>query len=79
VRILGRMREVRARITPMLGFSAHADREGLLEALTPLVKNQPHVFLLHGEDSARRPFEAELRRRGFSYVDLPSDSQAWRI
>ncbi len=79
VRILGRMNDVRARITPMLGFSAHADREELLEALTPLARVDPHVFLVHGEDSERRPFEIELRRRGFSYVDLPSDSQVWRI
>src|SRR6185295_2260460 len=36
VNILGLRHAVRAKVTVMNGFSAHADREGLLAALEPL-------------------------------------------
>jgi metallo-beta-lactamase family protein len=76
VRILGREVEVRARITSMLGFSAHADREALLEALTPLARHgDPLTFLVHGEDNARVPFEALLRERGFTRIERPPDAR----
>lgn len=79
VRIFGRECAVRARVTSMLGFSAHADREGLLEALTPLAPGDPRVFLIHGEEEARRPFEQDLRQRGFTRVEAPSDARTWPI
>ncbi|MBL8863159.1 MAG: MBL fold metallo-hydrolase [Planctomycetes bacterium] len=80
VRLLGREVEVRARVTPMLGFSAHADREELLAALAPLARaSDPRTFLVHGEDTARVPFEALLRERGFTRIELPSDARTWAL
>lgn len=79
VRIFGRECAVRARVTSMLGFSAHADREGLLEAISPLAPGDPRVFLVHGEDESRRPFAAELAKRGFTRFEMPSDDRVWPI
>jgi metallo-beta-lactamase family protein len=71
VRIFGLMHTVRARITPMLGFSAHADRDELLRALVPLAGRAQALFLVHGENDQRTPLALELRRSGFARVELP--------
>lgn len=78
VRILGMMHTVRARITSMLGFSAHADRDDLLRALRPCAERAQALFLVHGENDQRVPLGEELRRSGFRRVELPEDPRAWR-
>ena len=51
VRIHGRMHQVRAKIAQIFGFSAHADRAGLLKWLSHFQKPPKRVFLTHGEES----------------------------
>jgi metallo-beta-lactamase family protein len=79
VRILGVERPVRAKVTPMLGLSAHADRDGLLAALVPHAGRASAAFLVHGEDDQRGPLAAELSRRGFRRVETPSDPRKYRL
>ena len=79
VRIFGAMYPVRARITPMLGLSAHADRDDLLAALLPHAERARVAFLVHGEDDQRKPLAAELGRRGFARVESPSGPEPYRI
>lgn len=79
VRIFGLMHKVRARITPMLGFSAHADRDELLAALVPAAGAARALFLVHGENDQRVPLSEELRRRGFRRVELPGGPEPYRI
>ncbi|MFQ5750162.1 MAG: MBL fold metallo-hydrolase RNA specificity domain-containing protein [Planctomycetota bacterium] len=79
VNILGRRHEVRARVTAMLGFSAHADRNDLLAALAPHAQEAETLFLVHGEDDQRRPLAEELARRGFARIEEPVERQAFRI
>ena len=71
VRIFGMLHTVRARVTPMLGFSAHADRDELLRALVPIAGRAKALFLVHGENDQRVPFAEELRRSGYTRVELP--------
>jgi metallo-beta-lactamase family protein len=78
-RIFGAIYPVRARITPMLGLSAHADRDELLAALGPHADRAKAIFLVHGEDDQRRPLAAELGRRGFARVETPSGTETYRI
>ena len=75
VRLLSRTVPVRARITAMHGFSAHADRQDLLEALTPLAKKAEVLFLVHGEDDARTALHGTLKNRGFRRIEEPAPHQ----
>ena len=79
VRILGVERPVRARVTPMLGLSAHADKDELLGVLVPHADRAAAVFLVHGEDDQRRPLAAELERRGCRRVETPSGPEVFRF
>jgi len=79
VNILGERHRVRARVTPMLGFSAHADREDLLRALTPHARDARVLFLVHGEDDQRRPLAEELARRGYRHIEEPVERQRFRV
>jgi metallo-beta-lactamase family protein len=79
VGIFGSSHTVRARVTPMLGMSAHADKDGLLEALSPHAGRTSACFLVHGEDDQRKPLASELARRGFARVETPSDPETYRI
>ncbi len=79
IKIFGVPHAVRARVTPMLGMSAHADKNGLLEALVPHADRAQACFLVHGEDDQRKPLAAELSRRGFAKVVTPADPEIYRI
>jgi metallo-beta-lactamase family protein len=59
VRILGKYYNVKAHIVQIQGFSAHADREQLLEWLLKLRNPPKRVFVVHGETESAKSF-AEL-------------------
>jgi metallo-beta-lactamase family protein len=63
VRILGEMHEVKARIVQALGFSAHADKNELMEWLSNLKKAPRHVFMVHGETNAAHHFSKFLTEK----------------
>jgi metallo-beta-lactamase family protein len=50
VHVLGEEIAVRAKVYTINGFSAHADRSGLLEWLSSFV-SRPEVFVVHGEEN----------------------------
>jgi len=79
VRVLGRQVEVAARITTMLGFSAHADRQGLLDALLPHAAEARHLFLVHGEAPERDSLAEACELGGFKHVLKPMDSSPFRV
>jgi metallo-beta-lactamase family protein len=76
VNILGKSYSVAARLTPMLGYSGHADRDGLLRALAPLAERARAVFLVHGENDQRAPLALELAKSGFHRVEQPEDAHS---
>ena len=77
--MLGRRFAVRTSVTALLGFSAHADREGLLSALTPHASKAKALFLVHGENDQRLPLAKNLSERGFARVESPEDSRAFNF
>lgn len=79
VRIFGMLHPVRAKISSMLGFSAHADRDDLLRALGPHAGRAQALFLIHGENDQRKPLREELRKRGFGRVECPENPRAWKL
>ena len=63
VRILGRKYQVKAKIVRIHGFSAHADKNELLEWLKAL-KNPPRrVFVVHGEAESANHFGSFVREK----------------
>jgi metallo-beta-lactamase family protein len=79
INLLGNRFAVRAKVTPMLGFSAHADREGLIAALAPHSAQAKALFLVHGENDQRAPLARELRSRGFARVEEPMDARVYEF
>jgi len=73
VRIFGHEHRVRARIAQIHGFSAHADRSGLLRWISTLEAPPRHVFVTHGEPDAARPFAETVGET----LDCPTSTPAY--
>lgn len=71
VRIFGEYHPVKARITQIPGFSAHADRDELLKWLSGLVRPPKQVFVTHGEPEAATAFSNLLRERKDWQISVP--------
>jgi len=75
VRIFGQMRPVNAQVVRIHGFSAHADRQELLQWLGAL-KNRPrHVFVVHGEPQSANSLADHLRQLNGWQVTVPGYQQ----
>ena len=71
VRIFGEYYKVRAQVREISGFSAHADREELLQWLEVSTdRKKPHIFLVHGDPDQLKPLSEELQRREYT-VTIP--------
>lgn len=62
VKIMGEEIGVQAGIYTIEGFSAHADRDELLEWLGSF-SNQPQVFIVHGEIEAQQNFAGLIQKK----------------
>lgn len=63
VRILGEEVVVRAKIHTLGGFSAHADRDGLLEWMSTFQNPNLKVFVVHGEEAASVSFASTVKEK----------------
>jgi len=68
VRILGQDCPVKARVVRVNGFSAHADKEELLEWLSALKRPPKRVFVVHGESESAGHF-----------ADFISEKLGWQV
>ncbi|MFC1953705.1 MBL fold metallo-hydrolase RNA specificity domain-containing protein [Chloroflexota bacterium] len=68
IRLLGETYPVRARIKKIDGFSAHADRDGLLAWLSDIRHSPRHIFVTHGEEKA-----------AISLADTISKETGWSV
>jgi metallo-beta-lactamase family protein len=66
VRIHGQQYPVRARITQVQGFSAHADKDDLVRWLSNLSVNPKRIFITHGEIESAEGFSKLLRSKNYS-------------
>jgi len=71
IRLLGQMHPVRAHIEKIEGFSAHADRDGLLAWLSSMRVPPRCVFVAHGEEKAALSFAKLLNERTGWTVKVP--------
>ncbi len=80
VRIFGETYHLRAHVEVITGFSAHADRNGLLGWAGAIKKRPIRTFLVHGEDPALNALADGLRKEdGFERVDIPDLHQSFGI
>jgi metallo-beta-lactamase family protein len=67
LRLFGEEIAVKARIKEITAFSAHADRDGLIDWLGKFAKPPQMTFIVHGEEQAQKDFAETVRERlGFS-------------
>lgn len=66
VRLYGEDVVVRAKIHTLGGFSAHADRDGLLEWMEYIKNPKLKVFVIHGEEESSESFAEDIRSK-FGY------------
>lgn len=71
VRILGANYPVKAKVVQIHGFSAHADKEELLEWLGSLKKTPRKLFIVHGEAQSAQHFGQFIRERTGWDVAVP--------
>lgn len=71
VRILGQNYNVKARIVQIHGFSAHADKQELLEWLTTLKRPPRKLFVVHGETKSAEQFGEFIREKTGWQVAVP--------
>jgi len=61
VTIFGEKIQVEAEIYNLEGFSGHADRDGLLEWVSGFQKKPGRIFLVHGEEEAKKAFAKTVK------------------
>lgn len=81
VKIYGESHAVRANIQKIDGYSAHADRDELLDwaARTRDGGKVRRTFLVHGEPPAMFAFASGLREQGFQHVEIPERGQTFDL
>jgi metallo-beta-lactamase family protein len=72
VRIFGQKYPVKARVVQIQGFSAHADRDELLQWLSGLKRPPRKLFVVHGEPESAQHFAAFLRQKTGWNVTVPA-------
>jgi metallo-beta-lactamase family protein len=70
VKIFGEPHPLRAEVVVLNSFSAHADRDDLLEYVKPLKGRLRAIFLVHGEEDESKKLAVLLREHGLP-VHLP--------
>jgi len=79
VRILGRTLPVKARVTKINGFSAHADCKGLNRWLDGFKSQPRRLFVTHGDAKvAAKTAERVRQERGWT-VELPEYLEVWDL
>jgi metallo-beta-lactamase family protein len=74
VRILGVERDLRAQVVVLNAFSAHADRNDLIDYARTLRSDARHYFLIHGEPEQQDPLRATLEKEGMpTSIPAPGD------
>jgi len=80
VKIFGDEYKVNARIRILNSFSAHADRNELLEYFDNFDKRrQPEIFLIHGENQQQESLKEALGEKGFSHITIPYRGEEFEI
>ncbi|MBL7684509.1 MAG: MBL fold metallo-hydrolase [Deltaproteobacteria bacterium] len=75
VRIFGVERDLNARVEVINSFSAHADKNELLEFVEGCGKRLKGIFIVHGDEEQSIAFAQTIQSAGFSNVIVPTQKQ----
>jgi metallo-beta-lactamase family protein len=74
VRIFGQEHALRAEVVVINAFSAHADRNELLDYIMPLKGRVKRIFIVHGDEDQSEQLTALLKERGFAaHLPFPEE------
>ncbi|MBI2194239.1 MAG: MBL fold metallo-hydrolase [Planctomycetes bacterium] len=79
VKILGHEYRLKARVEVMNGYSAHADRDGLIEFIGACAGASRGIFLVHGDEGQSLALEQHLEARHIGPVDVPHYGQEFEL
>jgi metallo-beta-lactamase family protein len=79
VRIFGEEHDIRAEVRVMNGYSAHADKNGLLAYAQSVDGTEPRVFVVHGDEDQCVAFADHLHRAGFNNVTVPKRGDVFEL
>lgn len=81
VKIFGQPVEIRARVERANNYSAHADREGLLDWARGTIESGDvqRFFVVHGEESVAESFAGRLTELGAPRVHVPERGQTFEF
>lgn len=77
--LFGEYKSVHAEVAIMDSFSAHGDRNEILDFLTNQKKSLKKLFLVHGEKENQVAFKQFLQERGFKQVEIPALGDEYQI
>ena len=75
VRIFGQKYKVKAKVVQINGFSAHADKNEMLNWLTKFKTPPKQIFLVHGEPESAQAFSSFLTEKTGWKVTIPEYEQ----
>lgn len=80
VSIFGEMFPVKADVFHVDAWSAHGDRDEIIQFLSCQDKNKvKRIFLVHGEEEAQETMKISLEKEGFSSVTIPHHGESVRM
>lgn len=75
IKLYGEWKPVNATIETMDSFSAHADRNEIMQFINNQKKRMKKLFLVHGEKPTQEKFVATLNKNGYREVVIPKLGQ----
>lgn len=79
VKIFGIEYRLEAEVQVINGFSAHADRDELLDWVDAFESKPTYTFVVHGEETASQGFADVLRQRGLPHVVVPQLHESFTV
>jgi metallo-beta-lactamase family protein len=79
VKIFGEEYRLNAQVEVINGFSAHADRDELLDWLDEMKRKPEHIFVVHGEEEVSESFAGTLLQRGVPNTYVPHLHESFTV
>lgn len=79
VKIFGETYPLRARVETINGYSAHADRQALLDWAAPISGGLRQAFVVHGDPEANESLADGLRGLGVDKVTVPAFGDSFDV